>query len=202
MSGKPRKLPKGPLTAPLRPPDQPPDYPTALLTGTDPLAVEEWKDKYEEWRTNAGIEMGLAAIEKLGALLDHYGIQRDAEERWFNLALKLALDYVPGFQVERKPVPKGRRLKWTEMRLAALHCAVMTENLRRRDVGLAESDIDACRRLAKTDAWRGWGEAKTLCNKLGEARTSLLVQMIEGMRADPRIGLRAYEIFQSISLNK
>jgi hypothetical protein len=40
--------------------------------------------------------------ERLGALLQHYGVSLDDEDHWYKLALRLAIEHVPGFQVEKR----------------------------------------------------------------------------------------------------
>jgi hypothetical protein len=47
-------------------------------------------------------------------LLQEYGITEE-EDQWFWLALELAREYVPGFQMEVGP--RGRQKKWTREKL-------------------------------------------------------------------------------------
>jgi hypothetical protein len=77
-----------------------------------------------------------ALVEKLGLLMGHYGIR---EGDFYGLALKLAIDHVPGFQLDPTPLvlthgdcgavvyqgkKVGRRKEWTEQRLDHLLVAV------------------------------------------------------------------------------
>jgi hypothetical protein len=46
-------------------------------------------------------------VPKLLALLDHYGITRDDPEKWYRLAMNLAIDHVPHMAIPAKP---GRKV--------------------------------------------------------------------------------------------
>lgn len=61
-------------------------------------------------------------LAKFPALFDHYGVRKDADDRWYKLALCLAIDHVRGFQLEerrgRKPNSLGADLAlWIHVRL-------------------------------------------------------------------------------------
>lgn len=62
--------------------------PTPLL---DPWGSEQDMELYQ-----------MSCAVKLAALMDHYAIDRNDPENWRLLALYLALDYVPGFDHQRK----------------------------------------------------------------------------------------------------
>ena len=62
-------------------------------------------------------------LEKLRLLLDHYGISRDDKQYWRNLALALARDHVPGFQIAQ-PTKRGPKKSWMPDEEIRLHMDV------------------------------------------------------------------------------
>lgn len=64
-------------------------------------------------------------LETLNELLQHYKINRDDENRWFMLSLRLADDYVPAMHHEKK---RGRQSEWSwEDELALLAIIELTK---------------------------------------------------------------------------
>jgi hypothetical protein len=50
---------------------------------------------------------------KLELLLEHYGIDKEDNDRWWLLSLQLGLDYVPGMRIETTPPSRrGRKPTW------------------------------------------------------------------------------------------
>lgn len=76
--------------------------------------------------------------ERLGLLLDLYGIPRDHMEKWECLALALARDYVPGFRTQGSP---GAKKKWGKYEMMRLHAKVAEL------VATGVSAMEACRIL-------------------------------------------------------
>ncbi len=103
-------------------------------------------DPQAEWAEH--LEGATEVVEKMGLLLDHYGISRDEPERWHLLCLHLAGDHVPGFQFE-KPSKAGRPKTW-------LHSGRSLRLYRDVQACVSEghSALNACRILAKRDPYR------------------------------------------------
>jgi hypothetical protein len=130
-------------------------------------------------------------VEKLPLLMEHYGIADKTD--YFSLALKLAIDHVPGFRIggssdhlklehgEYGKVlgnKRGRQREWTRERLDRLLDAVEEIKKRYR----YRSDREGLQVLAGRKEWsrpanhRGGFKAwvKTLANRLQEARQDRL----------------------------
>jgi hypothetical protein len=74
------------------------------------MSEEETKRFLSEELKRVAIEGMIVRMKHLGILFDHYGIKREAPNRWFLLALRLASDYVENFDpVDRLPKPGRRR---------------------------------------------------------------------------------------------
>lgn len=89
--------------------------------------------------------------EKLALLMKHYGI--DGERAWRSLALRLAIEHVPGFQVFKTKPRRGAPVIWDCDRLLRLLTTVR-EVQKRSNL----SEKAACRVLATKDEFkREWG---------------------------------------------
>jgi hypothetical protein len=109
---------------------------------------------------------------KLIALLQHYGIDLDDPNRWLHLALRLAEDFVEGFQViehprrgRGRPHGSGRnRIDRFEL-FAAVRTQVATQN---------QTVAAACRALARARSgpWKGH-TAETLESRYHEFQKEL-----------------------------
>lgn len=108
------------------------------------------------------------ADERLSLLLDLYGIPADSDDKWRDLALALAQDYVPGFRVENSP---GARKKWGRRELMRLYSKVGEL------MATGMSAMEACRILAVApDTEQGFPLCKsfeTLRRRYHEAKRSL-----------------------------
>ncbi len=62
--------------------------------------------------------------EKMALLLDHFGISKDSDDRWFSLALSLAIRHVPGFRYH-SPKKRSKQAKWRGYRSWELYTDVM-----------------------------------------------------------------------------
>ena len=89
----------------------------------------------EERRSRQRLVEGFEPIyEKiLAALLEHYGLSKVDENRWYLLALNLAMDHVPGFIYG--PRPRGRKLSDDWFALVAEIDIIRTEHR----VGIAKA---------------------------------------------------------------
>jgi len=185
-----------PLGEPLKPTKPRPSRPSLLVQVGQPESMAAWNDADVKWAAEASVELGLQAAQKMFLLLDQFGIARDHEERWFLLALRLAIEHEPGFKVASdEPRRIGRPKSWTDMLRTDLYCRVQLENADREARGLARSDTDVCRLLARDERWSAWGSQKVLYNQLQLAKHSKMVQMIERIRQHPKIGDSAYRWF-------
>ena len=99
---------------------QPPKYPGKLA---QPLPLLPEAAHPAEQSAVAMTEARKKEIgERLWLLLQHYGISFDDREHWYKLALRLAGDHVPGFQVERR----GTDLAWDYKRERQLYRDVLS----------------------------------------------------------------------------
>ncbi|MFL9892420.1 hypothetical protein [Paraburkholderia sp. RL17-381-BIF-C] len=108
-----------------------------------------------------------ARAEKLLLLFDHYDIPHG---RFAELAMALAIDFVPGFQVETERRRVGPRTKWDD--LANGYLAVEIERLIEKNPRL--NVTSAAGHLAKREPWkdmvRGSNVGETLRQKYQEAK--------------------------------
>lgn len=127
---------------------------------------------------------------KMPLLLDHYKIPMDDPDMWEVLAINLILDHVEGFDFVPPPVPRGKKMDWTDERCAWL--AYKIDQWRKLHPG--ESDAAACRELAKNKGRGGnrWdfrngkkGQSplspKTLENKLRRGRQSSFYRSLKAV---------------------
>jgi hypothetical protein len=129
----------------------------------DPADIEAANARLERLHDQAVSD---AHHHKLKLLLRHYSLDDDD---WHGLALALAIEHEPGFQVDRQiaPLPSGfegavrikdgkiitertgRPRRWSVERLGELHDAVDAE---KKKFGL-KKDIEALRYLARRKKW-------------------------------------------------
>lgn len=87
---------------------------------------------------------------KLFVLLDHFEISSDNPDCWLQLAVKLALEHVPGFQVERKV---GAKPKWTIFNRRELRETIDCEKSKAGNIA-GKGIAWACGILAKQEPWK------------------------------------------------
>lgn len=139
-------------------------------------------------------------IEKQPLLYQHYGLNIEDEGSAKALVLRLAIDYVPGFQVKEKGRKKGRKNVWNLFVLAVLWIDVQKLVKTRKC-----SERSACNILMKKSPWKDAlekGKArvrgndasstdeqrlKTLNNRYEEAKRSDLVKIISRFPENERI---------------
>jgi hypothetical protein len=166
---------KGELAKPIRPQVI---RPRGLRVATDTVAKAN-KEMEALYRQAIGKEY----LRKLGLLMDEYGITDKTD--FFNLALALAIEHVPGFGINPTPLRleeglvvqdnrEGRPPEWPLKRLNKLLSAV--EETRKKQS--LSTDREALSVLAQRAEWsrpanhQGSPEQwlKTLKNRLAEAR--------------------------------
>lgn len=94
-------------------------------------------------------------LKKLDMLLDEYDISRDGNE-WMMLAWKLAEEYEPGFQLQKK---RGRPKKWTDDRLSLL-LVEFDDLIDLKHISKGASW--ASKRIAKKEPWKSFIETKLI----------------------------------------
>lgn len=95
-------------------------------------------------------------VRRLGLLLDHYGLSQNDEHWQIKLIFSLAIDFVPGMQIQEKPSKKRGRPAKEFQQWKRLHDDVL--KLKSQGYSLRE----ACRNLKETDQWRHYGTARSL----------------------------------------
>jgi len=139
----------------------PPSLPTLLTSGKN----EKNKQSAEKWEKACTLIGTTLAIKKLGLLFDWYGIDKKNEDRWFNLAFRLAIDYIPGFSTAKPP---GRHNEWDDFRLLKLNWEVKKVQKEKGQY----SAQDACRLLAKRP------------NEYSQTQRTLYNRFIESNKSD------------------
>jgi hypothetical protein len=170
------------------------------LAVTDGETIKRANAQMEELHEKA---VAAARREKLKLLCCRYSV---AEDDYEGLALALAIDHEPGFQVDRQLVElppgfsgpvgpvkdgklinkRGRRIEWTVERFFQLLQAVEGE---KEKSGLTE-DLEALRRLARRKQWspppnqRGGYDAwvRTLQSRLHDAKR--LKRKVDALNAE------------------
>ena len=125
------------------------------------LSDEEQKQndiKVQEHNYKVLGEIMELAIKKMSTLLDYYDINQDNENKWFELAMKLAMAHEPGFQMQESP--SGRINTWDSNQLLGFYCLI---ELIKEKKGI--STTHACQ-IAKKDHFPDSAiSIKTLANK-------------------------------------
>lgn len=144
------------------------------------MAVSAYKAIHKKWRDGEKVNFYKQSQEKILLLMDHYGIDREAERKWELLSMSLALEYVPGFQIKHMEAKRGPKTKWNLMRHAKLYCAVMMKNSERKQKHYTtENNKEACRLLARMDYWKEWGDSDALYDNFLIAKKFEFVKEID-----------------------
>ncbi len=165
--------------------------PQSLLTagvGLDDL-MQIGERQFEQWRENAKLDVIVQAMQKLPLLMARYGIAAEPDgkfnrEAWMHLALCLALDHEPGFQVEFEQERAGRPSAWNAALLGKLFADVYLLRQERTDAGRPLTVSAACQVLSRRAEWKRFGH-KVLVNRYHEATKGALASTIEKMEVDP-----------------
>ena len=187
-----RRAPSDPLKEKIRPRRARPT-PETLLTagvGLDEL-MRIGERQFEQWRANAQVDVIVQAMQKLPLLMARYGIAAATDgkfgrDAWMHLALFLAMDHEPGFQVEFEPERVGRPSAWNGALLGKLFADVYLLRQERTDAGRPLTVSAACQVLSRRAEWKRFGQ-KVLVNRYHEASKGALASTIEKMKVDPRL---------------
>lgn len=187
-----RRAPSDPLKEKIRPRRARPT-PQSLLTagvGLDEL-MQVGERQFEQWRHEAKLDVIVQALQKLPLLMARYGIAAEADgkfskEAWMHLALYLALDHEPGFQVEFEQERVGRPSAWNGAMLGKLFADVYLLRQERAEAGRPLTVSAACQVLSRRAEWKRFGH-KVLVNRYHEATKGALASTIEKMEVDPRL---------------
>lgn len=137
---------------------------------------------------SANWHIPLEWLEKMNLLLSHYRIDRDNPERWFGLALCLAIDHVPGFEPVKRKKP-GAKLDWDGVTLARLNFQVSGLIASRQSASIRA----ACETiLADSNLRRAYPigpngkpvSVPTLMRKYHDSNKDPLVKMLQRIGAD------------------
>ena len=183
-STQPKRKFAGLLAKPIQMPRQPlPRGITVLDDESEHARIKA--DSDEALQQNAKDAAGKAA-KKMPVLLAHYDISPNGAECWYALALRLAMDFVPGFRV----VSPGLHKTWTLDQLAHLYYDIertrhyLDVNGTRTERKRPLSTMSACEHLQKSvEPWKGT-RAKTLANRYLEAQASPLVVLVRQFPRD------------------
>jgi hypothetical protein len=147
-------------------------YTGALATPRQPWGPLSLLDTAEEIERRKTAETE-DFLNKLGLLLDHYGIKRDAPNKFPELLYTLLLVHVPGFQTARGP-GRGRAETWTDRKRVELVATVrsMVES------GEAINQESALRKLAEAGRF-GTTNAASLRRRYSDASNSAIVTFFE-----------------------
>jgi hypothetical protein len=152
-----------PIVLPL-----PPSTPIVILhTEEDKKQI---KNEYEKWKSECASSIAKESSEKFHLLFDWYGIDSEKPDRWSNLAIRLAIDYIPGFSTAK---PSGRHNEWDNSRLLKLYCDINKIRKENNNCSIQR----ACSLLAGRKNEYGVKQ-RTLYNKYSDAKKSIFVEWI------------------------
>jgi hypothetical protein len=156
---------------------------------TEAPTEEERRQLMDREKALNALHATTEAIEKMPLLYQHYGIERYSNGAGELLALHLAMEFVPGFQVRDKP-KRGRKDVWHVFLQAALWLDVQQLVAEKKC-----SERSACNILLKKGCWenalkkgkatesvhtpaqKGSAKLTTLYNRYGESKKSDLVKL-------------------------
>ncbi|QSX75748.1 hypothetical protein HIV01_004275 [Lysobacter arenosi] len=168
------------------------------------LTSENWEEENRaaiaKWHGDVAVTHMLGTNPKLGALFAHYGItppasRLDLKDPWQCLALRMAMDFVPGFQAS--PSRKRTKSTWTVPEQARLVLAVLDKMASGTALSPVKSAHTACMALARKEPWNANGnKAESLYTRFKEAKAHPLIACMLHIEDDPRLGdpVRAQEL--------
>lgn len=133
------------------------------------------------------IEAQAAGISsKWGALFKHYDLESagnfNASDPWHQLARSLAIDFVPGFQLQKKAGKRGRKLTSGGLPFQAALVLAVRKKRKKSTKLQSYSERWACARLVEETGgpWRKAlvGSAETLHKRYMEAKKSPLIAVV------------------------
>lgn len=138
---------------------------TILHTEEDKKQIN---NEYEKWKSKCASSIAKESSEKLHLLFDWYGIDSEKPDRWFSLAFRLAIDYIPGFSTAKPP---GRHKEWDDLRLLKLYCDI--NKIRKEENNCSINR--ACYLLSRRKNEYSQSQ-RTLSNNYTDAKNSVFVE--------------------------
>ncbi|MFZ4542192.1 MAG: hypothetical protein ACOYNL_10435 [Rickettsiales bacterium] len=118
----------------------------------------------------------IAAMKKIHALCEHYGLDVNDINIHLQLTMRMADEFIPGFKIIEKS-PAGRKPFWDEITLTLLSLQVQHELELDELCGTKSNITYVCGNLTKHWPWKQRPiSAKTLQTRYSEAQNSILVQ--------------------------
>lgn len=189
---------RGALNTPIKIPTSSPVKPK-ILGGVG--TKEEQETQYQkDLQTHEGDKAAFITgemVKKMELLKDRFDLHDHDGDIWYQVALNLAIDHVPGFAVKEKGVG-GRKEKWNFILYAKLYFDV----LKAVKGDFQETMIQtACYDLIEQEPWCSIiigkrqmpPTAKTLQTRFSEAKKSPLVVAFAHLPDDPKAKQAFYE---------
>lgn len=116
---------------------------------------------------------------KLLLLLKHYNLPADDPKSWRMLSLRLAKDYIPGFQIMTK-ANSGRPPIWDSDDLLDLYVAVENKKKEAKAAGRTTTIENICSHLIKEAPWKFIEKCteKTLYHRYAASKKDPLVKLL------------------------
>jgi len=189
------KLYKGDLNKAIKVP--PPPHPPTILS-----EKPDYESSHAKHKKEVDEIISREVSRKMPVLLDHYELDANDADVWYKLALKLAINHVPGFDLYGKR-QSGRKSTWNFISHAKLYFDVLRETKGQLE---KENIQAACYHLLKKEPWtwflqeKGFKKpsAKTLQNQFSAARRSPLVKMFEALPNDHKAKQAFYDHVESV----
>jgi len=182
---------KGELGKPIA--TKQPPKPPGLLTGKSKAEAEaEYAEERRQYLHSTTMRCSTEAVEKLILLFDYYNIpQKDSEgrwddDRWFRLALALAMDHVPGFRTEPEGLSgRPRKRDQDPYFFWRLYLDVEALKRERESKGQRVAVTEICNTLIKREEYKAHKKGKSLANLYYKASEDVLVRvylrLVEGI---------------------
>lgn len=150
----------------------------SLLASDEEIQNQLQRDKQELVRE--ALSATVQQLEKIVLLFEHYGIAQHDNDRWCWLAINLARDYVPEFQIESKK-RRGRGKTWDDAVYAFLYFTIHKKMHQSKHSTRTLNISDVCKSLVKNhEPWKSMNvKAKTLENNYALASESPQVSVFK-----------------------
>lgn len=123
------------------------------------LRAKEIPSAWDDWLTDK-------QVKGLFALLDHYHIPRQDQNRWFLLAFRLGQDHVPGLRVAKGRDPGRPRKPMTLADIAKFGAKGKPGRKRKNTPEYYRKFLVAVARTCEANGWRGRGAGKRALEKI------------------------------------
>ncbi len=123
-------------------------------------------------------EMIAELIRRFNLLFPRYEIDPSDPDRYLKLLYALAMNHVPGLQLELRPHPGGRTREWTDQRLAQLALDI-DEIKRKREIS---TDKEACSQISSGSYGRSWRPPERFRGTSEAWQTQLRNKLAKGRR--------------------